>query len=77
LVVLLHVEQQGQEAVDLGQGEVVAVVALDERLALQIEDWKARSRRELPIAPWPGVSSLAISDSPIALVISVVGEQPL
>jgi hypothetical protein len=38
LALLLEVKDEGEEALDIGRGDVVAVRALDERLALEVED---------------------------------------
>jgi hypothetical protein len=38
LALLLDVEDEREEALDIGRGHVVAVGALDERLALEVED---------------------------------------
>lgn len=38
LSLLLQVEYDGQETFDVGRGDIVAVRALDEGLALEVED---------------------------------------
>lgn len=54
LALLLNVQHQGQEALDVGCGDIVAIRALDERFALEIENRDetghgrcGRRRREL------------------------------
>lgn len=41
-VLLFHVEQERQEALDLGQRNVIAIRSLDQRLALDVDDGHER-----------------------------------